>query len=239
MTLYHFLPFRMTTHDTTPPAHTPGPWHIDLQSPYSPVCIKPYPGEVVCDIEGTGPEAEANARLIAAAPDLLAAVHSARAACEARIGVLAEEKRELIGRGEEFADQAVIDHYCALLEECDEVITRATFGPPNDPFRTARLREMTAAALTTPAPATHPCPHCGERVDAGAGDPASGRCDPCAVAEETDLAFGRVLVRRFPHAVSGDLSPGASVRMSRAVRDAAAEWIQNNVLPEESDGNRS
>lgn len=54
--------------------HTTGPWHIDRQSPHSPICIKPYPGRIVCDIQGTDEEAESNARLIAAAPDLLEAL---------------------------------------------------------------------------------------------------------------------------------------------------------------------
>ena len=52
-------------------AHTAGPWHVDRQSPYSAICIKPYPGRIVCDIAGTDQEAEANALLIAAAPELL------------------------------------------------------------------------------------------------------------------------------------------------------------------------
>jgi hypothetical protein len=52
-------------------AHTKGPWYIDRQSPHSPICIKPHPGRIVCDVDGTDDEAEANAHLIAAAPDLL------------------------------------------------------------------------------------------------------------------------------------------------------------------------
>jgi hypothetical protein len=59
--------------NTTSSAYTKGEWHIDRQSPHSPICIKPYPGSIVCDIEGTDAEAEANARLIAAAPVLLEA----------------------------------------------------------------------------------------------------------------------------------------------------------------------
>lgn len=53
------------------PAHAPGPWFVDRQSPYSALCIKPYPGRIVCDIQGTDAESEANARLIAAAPKML------------------------------------------------------------------------------------------------------------------------------------------------------------------------
>lgn len=62
---------------STSPAHTPGPWHIDRQSPYSSICIKPYPGRIVCDIEGSDQETEANARLISAAPELLVACQQA------------------------------------------------------------------------------------------------------------------------------------------------------------------
>jgi hypothetical protein len=56
---------------STSPAHTAGPWFVDRQSPYSAICIKPIPGKIVCDIEGADAEAEANASLIAAAPELL------------------------------------------------------------------------------------------------------------------------------------------------------------------------
>lgn len=126
--------------------HTPGPWHIDLQSPYSAICVKPYPGEIVCDIEGADAEAEANARLIAAAPELLQTVRSDRLAFEERIEGLEEEKRELgVGDGE-FADQGVIDHYHALAERCDEVIARATTGAADEPLRAARSPEKASDA---------------------------------------------------------------------------------------------
>ena len=55
---------------TTARKHTPGPWFVDRESSYSALCIKPYPGRIVCDIEGTDAESEANALLIAAAPTL-------------------------------------------------------------------------------------------------------------------------------------------------------------------------
>jgi len=121
-----FSPYSMATHEPTAPSHTPGPWHIDRLSDYSPICIKPYPGRIVCDIDGTDPEAEANAALIAAAPELLLAVRSHRAAFEERIGGLEEEHDEL---GEEFADQDNIVHYRALVAECDRVLALA--GSPS------------------------------------------------------------------------------------------------------------
>lgn len=61
----------MTKVISTSAAHTAGPWHVDRQSQYSKICIKPLPGRVVCDIDGDDAEAEANAHLIASAPELL------------------------------------------------------------------------------------------------------------------------------------------------------------------------
>jgi hypothetical protein len=59
-------------------AHTPAPWHVDYASQYSRICIKPWPGPVICDLCPLGDEAEeaANAHLIGAAPDLLAALET-------------------------------------------------------------------------------------------------------------------------------------------------------------------
>ncbi|HYH66194.1 MAG TPA: hypothetical protein VD866_15990 [Urbifossiella sp.] len=91
-------------------------------SRYSPICIKPYPGRVVCDIDGTDTEAEANAALIAAAPDLLRAVRSHRDAFESRIEGLGEERDS---GDAELADRDVIAHYRALVAECDRVIALA------------------------------------------------------------------------------------------------------------------
>jgi len=54
-----------------PKSHTPGPWNIDLQSPHCPIVIKPHPGNIICDICGIDSEAHANARPIAAAPEML------------------------------------------------------------------------------------------------------------------------------------------------------------------------
>ena len=73
MIFFHSLSHRIMKHIATSPARTAGPWFIDRQSPHSPICIKPYPGRIVCDIGGTDAESEANARLICAAPDLLRA----------------------------------------------------------------------------------------------------------------------------------------------------------------------
>lgn len=58
-------------------AHTPGPWKLseeDTGMNDSGTILDPYGHVIVTDVYGrTDDEAEANARLIAAAPDLLAA----------------------------------------------------------------------------------------------------------------------------------------------------------------------
>lgn len=77
----------MATHDTTPPAHTPGPWTYDRLDQHEPTDIAAYRidstvgWDNVADVfEQREPgRAEANARLIAAAPVLLAACRGAHA----------------------------------------------------------------------------------------------------------------------------------------------------------------
>jgi hypothetical protein len=69
------------------PMPTSGPWFVDRQSPYSPLCIKPYPGAIVCDIHGANSEAHANARLIASAPELLSA-------CQGICGLIYRDKSD-------------------------------------------------------------------------------------------------------------------------------------------------
>ena len=73
--------------NNTRPTPTEGPWFVDRQSPYSAICIKPHPGRIVCDVHGTDNEADANARLLAAAPELLAA-------CEGMCGLIYHDKHE-------------------------------------------------------------------------------------------------------------------------------------------------
>ena len=66
--------------------------------------------------------------------------------------------------------------------------------------------------------------------------PDCGRCRYCILEEEASEAFWAVIVRHFPEAKSGDLSPERTVRQVMANVDAIAEWISNNVLPQEQDG---
>ena len=54
--------------------HTPGPWNIQQSDdPNAGLLIKPIPGDVVAECDPL-PEMAANARLLAAAPDLYSAL---------------------------------------------------------------------------------------------------------------------------------------------------------------------
>ena len=48
-------------------------------------------------------------------------------------------------------------------------------------------------------------------------------------------AFFHVIVEHFPQAESGDLSPGATIALSMAAKEAIEEWIGNNVTTQQSD----
>lgn len=83
---------------------------MDRHSPYAALCIKPYPGPIVCDIDGDDAEAEANARLIAAAPDLLSA-------CDGIVGMLYRDKH-----GHEAID---VDRYKRAEAACRAAVAKA------------------------------------------------------------------------------------------------------------------
>lgn len=56
--------------------HTPGPWHVQKSDdPKAGLLIKPIPGDVVAECDPL-PEMASNARLIAAAPELLEALQN-------------------------------------------------------------------------------------------------------------------------------------------------------------------
>jgi hypothetical protein len=90
--------------------HTPGPWFVDRESPHAPLCIKPYPGRVVCDVEGADPESIANARLIAAAPELLAA-------CEGMCNLMYRDKHG--------TEQIDLEQYEKSQAACRRAIAKA------------------------------------------------------------------------------------------------------------------
>jgi hypothetical protein len=49
------------------------------------------------------------------------------------------------------------------------------------------------------------------------------------VTDEALYAFWEVIVKRFPQAETGDLSPGATIDLQMAAEEAIEEWINNNV----------
>lgn len=59
--------------------------------------------------------------------------------------------------------------------------------------------------------------------------PDDGRCRYCILEVEADEAFWAVIVRHFPEAKYGDLSPERTIRQRTANVDAIEEWIRNNV----------
>lgn len=100
----------------TKTAHTPGPWRItDRDDAWE---IAPSGcGQSLAEITYTGGNAEANARLIAAAPVLLAALEALVAAHEESCGF--------------HADQQTATHLCAdwdMIEQAREAIRLATEG---------------------------------------------------------------------------------------------------------------
>lgn len=56
--------------------HTPGPWVIGKQD-HDVVMVDTTSGTAICDVYGDSDDRPANARLIAAAPDLLEALEAA------------------------------------------------------------------------------------------------------------------------------------------------------------------
>ena len=50
-----------------------------------------------------------------------------------------------------------------------------------------------------------------------------------ALANEALNAFWEVVVRHYPQAESGDLSPWATIKLTLAAENAIEEWIGNNV----------
>ncbi|MFO0966149.1 MAG: hypothetical protein U0793_11275 [Gemmataceae bacterium] len=84
---------------------------------------------------------------------------------------------------------------------------------------------MANANETSPAKL---CYSCHEDPQTGKG-PDGIYCRFCNLADEALEAFWEVIVHHFPEARSGDLSPMATVRLSRAAQVAVKEWISNNV----------
>lgn len=55
------------------------------------------------------------------------------------------------------------------------------------------------------------------------------------IVDEALEAFWDVVVKRFPEAETGDLSPGATIDLQITAEDAVGEWIANNVTTQDCD----
>ena len=49
------------------------------------------------------------------------------------------------------------------------------------------------------------------------------------LTDEALDAFWEAIVKRYPQATSGDLSPWPTMKLQMAAEDAVTEWIDNNV----------
>lgn len=56
-----------------------------------------------------------------------------------------------------------------------------------------------------------------------------------ALADEALDAFWQVIVRHYPEATTGDLSPDRTIRLQLAAEAAIEEWVDNNVVPQQDD----
>lgn len=50
-----------------------------------------------------------------------------------------------------------------------------------------------------------------------------------SVTDEALEAFWQVIVKRYPQATTGDLSPLTTIRLDQAAEVAIAEWVWANV----------
>jgi hypothetical protein len=118
-------------HASPPSAHTPGPWFADLVD-----LIIYTSGDTASKIAVVHQQLEpsedsdvtsSNARLIAAAPDLLKLARSFRCSCGERLSILREERNVLWMQAFETDDiDDQIGHWTTLQNTCDAVIAQAT-----------------------------------------------------------------------------------------------------------------
>ncbi len=57
----------------------------------------------------------------------------------------------------------------------------------------------------------------------------NNKIDLRTLAQEAEDAFWQVVVRHYPEAKTGDLSPLTALRLQQAAEAAIAEWIGENV----------
>ncbi len=99
------------------------------------------------------------------------------------------------------------------------------FGP-DAPYELvdANAKGRADAPIHEPLPPGSSCFQCQRPAD-----PDDGRCKLCLLETEASEAFWGVIVRNFPKAKHGDLSPEKAVRQRLANVDAIEEWIATNV----------
>lgn len=102
----------MRTIAFTPPLHTKGPWHIELAPNGKPFVTNKARQHVCTLYEGKPSErVAANARLIAASPDLLAA-------CETVCGLIYRDKNN--------GERIDLDQYERADRDCRAAVAKAT-----------------------------------------------------------------------------------------------------------------
>lgn len=114
--------------------HTPGPWSVngtqmDCARFWIWASDKSQYIASVGLLDDLNPSDLANARLIAAAPDLRATVQTAKSAFGERLSCLRDERREVLqfdGDTDDIDDQ--IGHYEALVKQCDSALEKTAAG---------------------------------------------------------------------------------------------------------------
>lgn len=127
----HTKPAPIASPDGT---HTPGPWSVNSTEMdcarfwISASDKSQYIGSVGL-LDDPKPSDSANARLIAAAPELRAIVQTAKSAFGERLSCLRDERRDAVRIAGDTADiDDQIGHYEALVRKCDSALEKSTAG---------------------------------------------------------------------------------------------------------------
>ena len=127
----------------TKPAHTPGPWRVEpLEWNHGASIAIVADGQIVATISPEnedeepglhtatrGPHDEANARLIAASPDLLKALEAAEGAIEEATDIMYYEDGQPATALESWEIERAYFALCGILVEVDQAITAARGQP--------------------------------------------------------------------------------------------------------------
>jgi hypothetical protein len=96
------------------------------------------------------------------------------------------------------------------------------------------MNKTTATSSPQTETSDRSCFNCRENPAIAGDGPGSGLCRFCALAYEALDAFWEVIVRHFPEAKSGDLSPERTIGLHSAASIAIREWISNNAEPQDT-----